>query len=464
MLLVWLIAMAYLAGVAYARRLSWQDRLAQRIVHQATTAAEHGGTDWGDFLYGDWSGRSYEPSWQGSAVYLMERERRYPDLERVVLLLEARRTPKFAHPWTHCFNWDLRTELIRRCLGSFPDDLRVAWAAGRIYFMGGDYASAAEQFRRVLDGGLDISQLGDETAELLQQRYFACLTMLGRDDEIEQLLLSQAQSAPASADARFSYIDFLCQRGKYAQVRELAARAQREFLQDPRFTTLTLRAAWWGGDVAEYRRLLLAEHGPDAARTDVRLALIDGDFATADRLAHFPSPTAYAAYAEAYAITRQPGIMARLLKERARLQPSPPADAAQQEGGGYYYSYDENDEPYAQVCGQILRGYAMAREWEAAASLEAELPEPEWDTWTAGRDTAWLLAAIARPGPLRLHHLDGLLESGGIVRLVRSEYFADAVRAGGRDRQQVLDWVRLLLRPEREQYSDSSNGLFNPPR
>jgi hypothetical protein len=469
-LAIWLIVMAYLAGVAYAKRLSWQDRLAARIVSQATPTAEHGKVDWDKYLYGDWSRNSYQPSWQGSAVYLMERGRRYPALERVLLLLEARRTPKFAHPWTRCFNWDLRRELIRRSMKQYPDDLRVAWAAARIYFIAGDYAKAEPLFKRVLDSDLDIKQLGDERPDLLFQRYCACLTMLGRDDEIEQLLRTQAERAAAGNDARFSYLDFLCQRGKYGQVRQLAAAAQRDFPQDPRFAELLERAAWWGGDIAEYRRLLLAKRGPGAASAelpfaDARLALLDGDFATANRLLNFPSNDACKAYAEAYAVSRLPEIMARLL-ERLEQFPPPPepvADANDPYSGGGY-AYDEHAEERARVQAQVLRGYVMAREWAAAARFEAILPEPGYNTYTAGRDTAWLLAAIAQPGPLRVHHLDGLMESGGIVRLVRSEYYADAVRSGGRNRKEVLDWVRLLLRPEREQYNDGGNGFFDPPQ
>ncbi len=472
MFAVWLIVMAYLAGVAYAKRLAWQDQLAARIVRQATPAAEHGSVDWDKYLYGDWSTNNYQPSWQGAAIYLLERGRRYPELERLLLLLEARRTPKFAHPWTHCFNWDLRSYLIRRGLQRYPDDLRVAWAAARIYFMGGDYTRAAPLFKRVLDGGLDLQQLGDERPDLLFQRYCACLTMLGRDDEIEQLLRAAAEGNAASSDARFSYIDFLCQRGKYRQVQVLATAAQREFTPDPRFTDLLERAAWWGGDIAEYRRLLLAQRGPgvsskDLAYADVRLALIDGDLAAANRLVHFPSVLGYAVYAETYAVSREPGIMTVLLNERQRLEPRPLTPEQEQDYanqyGGYYDSYDENEEPHAQVCAQILRGYSMARDWPAAASLEATLPRPDYDTFTAGRDTAWLLTTLAQPGPLRLQRLDGLLESGGIVRLVRSEYFADALRAGGREREAVLAWVRLLLRPERELYHDSGNGWFDPP-
>lgn len=460
--------MAYLFGVAFAKRLAWQDALAARIVRQARQVAEYGSVDWWTYLYGDYSGRDYTPSWQATTVYLLERGRRYPELERMVLLLEARRTPKGWRPWGHCFNWDMRTVLAKRSLKHYPDDMLVAWAAGRVYYIGGDYERAAEQFRRVLDSGLDVSKIGDEIPDMLLSRYLACLTMLCRDDEAEQFVASRAQSAPRDAAKRFTWLDFLCRRGKYAQMRQLVAVAKRDFPGDMRFDALLKRSAWWGGDLPEYRRLLLAERGvganaADLPFADARLALIDGDFATADRLLQFPSTWTYKAYAEAYAMSRNPKIMQRLLAEHERLKPKTPPDETADDdpyAGGYYYHYYENEEPDAAVCGQILRGYAMARQWQAAVRFEAKLPRQRYASISSARDVAWVLSTVALGGRLLLQDLGGLRESGGVVSLVRSDYFADALRAGGRDRGETVAWLRMLVRPDRWTYDDIGNGTF----
>jgi hypothetical protein len=469
-LFAWLIITAYLAAVAYDKRLLWQDQLAARIVKDAQATAEHGKVDFWRYLYGDWSGKYWIPAWQASGVYLIERGRHFPELERTLLLLEARRTMKahYVSPW--CFNWDLRSKLIEHCLAHYPDDVRVAWAAGRIYMTAGKYAPAAEQLKRVLDSGLDPQQIGDDSADFLLNRYLAALTMLGRLGDAEQYVAGRAAAGLRSADARFTYLDFLCREGKYAQLIPLGAQARLDFSQDTRFRGLLKRAAWWTGDIDAYRRLLAEERGPGAAPEDLhyadpRLALIDGDYALADRLLAWPGRPAYRAYAETYGVTQKAEIMQHLLAERRRINAP---QGLTREDNAYWDSYDAI-EADAVLCGQVMRGYVLAREWDKAAAFDAALPREAHEEYyyeyggSAGRQMAWLFSTLALGQPLRLRSIDALVGSGGLPGLLEGEHFAAALAAGPYSREEALRWVRLLAQPELQRYSDTSNGELEWP-
>jgi hypothetical protein len=48
------------------------------------------------------------------------------------------------------------------------------------------------------------------------------------------------------------------------------------------------------------------------------------------------------------------------------------------------------------------------------------------------------------------------------VRLVRGEQFEAALAQGHRDRAQVMEWIRVLARPELQLYDDVENASFAP--
>ena len=104
-----------LVAAALHKRETSLNTMNERIVSEATYCAEHGPVDYDKYLYG-------YPSmpWQTGAVYLFEHGRCDPRVERILLLIEARRSYDGQYISSYAMNTDLRHWLIERCLAQYP--------------------------------------------------------------------------------------------------------------------------------------------------------------------------------------------------------------------------------------------------------------------------------------------------------------------------------------------------------
>ncbi|HES58700.1 MAG TPA: hypothetical protein ENO21_04655 [Firmicutes bacterium] len=141
-LALWAVAVLCLVLYAVIARHTRQDRIAARAVAELTADAESGTVEGSDYLYGF--------GWQGPMVDLIERGRHYPEMERVMLLLEARRVYDWIYLYPQYRNADLREGLVRHCLEHYPDDPKVHWAVGRLQLVAGDYESASDEFDKAV--------------------------------------------------------------------------------------------------------------------------------------------------------------------------------------------------------------------------------------------------------------------------------------------------------------------------
>jgi len=501
--MLWAVFIAFLACAAHLRRLGWQDELARSIVSEARSAAEHGA----QVQVGDGGGEegpsgAYVWLWQGPAIYLLERGRDYPELERTLLLLEARRSYDAIYLYPNCFNWDLRQALITRCAAAYPQDPAVAWAAGRLLLTCGAFEQAASWQKRALDLGVDAKSLGVKEEHIVG-RYVTTLVLLDRAKDAEAFLAQRAKAEPNSGNAQYAYLDFLCKSDRYDEVLKLAKEAAARFPGDACFMDLRRRAAKWSGRIDEYRELVRATLPPGAGQAAVYkaapwLAVYDKS-PMADKLLSWPSPEAFRAYADVCALDWRPELIARLAKQRDLEWDSV---QSMRNSSNNYDEIQKHQSLLASAKVQMTRAFvlsskavgagpairsdpdSLAPEWRAPSREELArgpalrsapgLPAPEWywaptleelASWRAGITAeAWrLLEATAHGKKVDKLDIAQLGATGRLVSILVSRGFSDALKAGGRKRADVLAEVRKAVTPDRDTYYDYSNGSLSWP-
>jgi len=478
--MLWAVFTAFLACAAYLRRLGWQDDLARSITTDAQAAAEHGAQ-----VYvgngGGWVGPSqgYVWLWQGPAIYLLERERDYPELARTLLLLEARRSYDAVYLYPYCLNWDLRQALITRCGEAYPADPEVAWAAGRLLLTCGEFEQSAQWQKRALDLGVDAKSLGVKEEHIVG-RFVTTLVLLDRAGDAEAFLAGRAKAQPSSADAQYAYLDFLCKSDRYDMVRKLAKEAAARFPQDKRFMDLRLRAAKWSGRIDEYRELVRASLPPGAGQAEVYraapwLALYDRS-PLADKLLSWPSEEAFRAYADVYAITRRHELLKRLeiqrdeeqraylAMQKAYVEYTEEVTKAWEKGTREYGDLGNAkfDHDLMELHSSLLTALdaqvprALVLSGDARAAPDASASQDYWNPFSDLLRVAGGERAVERG-------YTELASTGTLPGVVRSTAFDNAVKTGGRKRADVLAEIRKAITPYRDTYYDCSNGTLSWP-
>jgi hypothetical protein len=427
----WALLSCVLICATLVSRVFYLDRLARRIILEARPSAETGC----DFASQGPNGKvsaleAYLCDWQGPAVYILEHKRHHPELERVLLLLETRRSYNGIYFYPNCFNWDLRLKLIAHCDKHFPDDPLVAWATARTLTTCGDYAAAIKYWERAFALKLDPVKAGDTVADVTG-RYVACLCLQGRAADAERFLAQRAAAAPGEAAARYAWLDFLSDESKYQQLLPLCQQAAKDFPGDTRFMVISLRTRFWMRD----RKVIASGYTPSSKpeRREAELYAIDGSAKHLKALSALPT---------------------KLQNELDQLE-------ALNAAGFDSKRWDRTEEVRKRLnetAGQVLRAHTLRHEWRAIDDYLQQNPPPEYADESASLQAARLLSAIALGKPVNAIRLDTLAPAGGLVPLLVSDHFRQAIKDGGRDQATILASIRMALQPTRDTYFDYSNG------
>lgn len=480
---LWLVLLVMLlAGAPLKRHLDLQG-LGRRLTAQLTPAAEHGypaGSGWGDELQGYLWDYPASPA-QGPAIYLLVRGYCDPALLRVLLLSEAQRPRDWAYTYTRVRNHDLRSGLIRRCLAAYPDDLKVAWAAGVLQLAAGEDEAALQQLQRIIDAlgtgdRLDAFAADQGIApQHLLGRYCAALTLCGRDSAVETLLEQAAQSGSSFA-VQYCYLNWLYDHGQHRRVLELLQAQPQPPVDGDWNWRLYTGSLFWSGDIAGYRAAL---GSADADPLDLRAAQLGALYENWAR----PEEQALKdwARAELSAATADPRWLSPLLQRwrdlrASRLHALTSAAVAQldEAAQGAYFRWRDG---FA-ACGMALvHALVLRAEWERAAAVLHDVD------WVMGEHSSLagsylgdrVLVALANGQPLAGPDqtaapppagfggsLAALREKDGLTRLLRSQQFAAALSAGRRSLDSVIADLRPATQPERTSYWDYSNGELPP--
>jgi len=499
---LWLALLALLLLAAPLKRHFELKRLSGRIVAKLQYKAEHGYpapyTGWGDLQGYLWDVN--DGGAQGPAIYLINRGYTDPALLRVLLLSEAQRPYDWAYTYPRVRNYDLRSGLIRRCLAAYPDDLKVAWAAGVLELAAGDTEQAQLQLMRLLPLGpratLDAlaRDQGVEREHILG-RILAAQTLQGRNyaagacaqDWYNGRWVKRKADDPVAAKL---YANWLAESGMYSELLALLAPespASKLLSRDDsrHFRALAL---FWSGDLEAYRQIKPA----DPASIDAEHQLLLRTEALSPTGP--PGVQQLRACGDIYAATRDEHWL-KLLQdywERAGpVQVVPDLDAPYEQ----WEAYSEVRGASFDAGTQLARAYVLAGRWQdaqpvldsvIAATSEncaddpafltqlflcrlalgvplgkpvVEREIPDWakndryyvhGEWVNGE---WVPEGEQPAGPFA-----ALRGGDRLTALMRSPQFAEALKASGRTLEQVLPELRAATKPERDTYYDYSNG------
>ena len=454
-LLAWLIVLAYMAAAAWYARDRSLTGLSSQLTAQLRPYAEQGIEN----PPGTYPSDDYVWDCQGPMVYLIERGYRDPGMLRVMLLCEARRCYDRVYLYDRCLNWDLRTHLIEECLGAFPDDPLVHWAAGRCLLTGGEYGRAADELLRAEQLGFDAEAAG-VSPEHLAGRIEAALIMAGRVEDAIGWRRLRCEVSALSADARFSYAELLTELERYSASDTVIAEWRAALGDDFRQHTLGLRNAWWRGDLDEFQRRawVAAEAVDDFVLLDwagTRLALLNGDDGFAREIAGDRYEMYCRARAETYAQTGRAQLLLELRNEAERQEKL--RDEAVTAGE----SWDRRSAASHKlgiIEANVLRAYLLTGQWDAALAI---VDQPRWEGYapelTGTYDFARTVIELSGLHDFAMDWQQYIVRDR-LPMLLNSRVFADAAADGGHDPEAARRLVLSELTVERGTYHDCSNG------
>jgi hypothetical protein len=389
-----------------------------------------------------WSSRLGPP--QALAVYLINQGLVSPELERGLLFCEARRVYDWKYLYPRVNNYDLRRRVVADCTRDFPGDAHIQLAAGELNLASGDFPAAASTLGRAVELGIKqpdglrgtCHRLG-VSEQHLRGRLACALTLTGDwAGADQQAALATAAgdglAPPEGYDEDYSYYGDAAQQ--VAQAREHEKRLQQQELSQQYGLTKDNRLLVpWQARLADIRTALAAPSlGPDR-----RNELNSEAYELNDALLR------------AYLLAHDWPNAARASGELERLA-----------GNAGYYSHGE----LRQYAGLLLTRLAQGKKLgltpqdnvaKERADLEEQYKDPAYSTLTAEQRAADMhyLLDWANHG-----ELSGLLEADYLPFLLRTDGFADALAKSGRKRDEVLAEVQLVVQPQRDSYSDYSNG------
>jgi len=459
-LLIWAIAVLCLTLYAVLAKHKRQDRIAARAVAALAKDAESGTVENSDYLYGF--------GWQGPMVDLIQHHRHYPEMERVMLLMEARRVFDWIYLYPNYKNADMRESLITHCLRHFPDDPEVHWAVGRLRLIGGQYGEAADELKHAMDMGFD-PRAANVPAVDLQGRHETALILAGRLDDVLAADKGEYDVHPTDDAVAVKYFDLLCKAGEYDTVIDLTKQAAQTEPLDGEFWRAQLRAELWGGHLDDYRASApgyVAKHsGIYAADTRAMLSLLDHDYGSAVAYAGAPPSEPewwsewlsgwryYRLLADAYAVTGDTQYVAELDAMRDGIKVE-----IQQAGEDENATWEERqavrnkEADLISIAGQKARAHALRGEWPAAADALGEVDPATSYRKDSAYEAVSALVALSKGEALEEHSLGDLASTGAAVLLLLSPELASAAQAGGMSAEQARNELLSAISPERDNF------------
>ncbi len=495
-LAVWLAVLAVMLVAVLVRRDLALDKLAKDVTAGLTQCYSTGKVDHSTYTSG-WS----TPSLQGSAIYLLERGRRYPKLERELLITEALRSYDWIYLYSHCWNYDLRMLLIDRCKKSFPNDAEVAWASGRILLTAGHYSESVDELERAIELGLDYPMTWIHE-EHVRGRLLTALLMEGRVAEWEYYLLEQANADKQDEGKAYRYINALLVQGKYDQALLEIENRKAAFDIAQGYSMLMARALYWSGWQSEFEAFIssgfknatLSQNTKQWASAlvsakppDIKAVLLleelealiaqyekvdqDGDEAyeregwqAASRYFDLRAKVSQTrlpfeidlTLADHYALSFDQGYLETTLETRDELE-------LLTEGKEWHDLPADPRRIWNDIHNYLGRCYVMAHEWDKLVSLYQESKEPSGRS--AMKDSHRFLAMVASGKPL-VDEFEPRDYYRGISihpSQIASAEFQSALAFSGREFSEVMGEIQELLAPFRQRYNDYSNDTLKIP-
>jgi hypothetical protein len=440
-----------LLGAALHKRHTSLDALTERIVREATASAEHGPADYDRYLH------AYpEIPWQSGAIYLFEHDRRDPRVERIILLLEARRPYDNEYIYSGAHNTDLRRWLIKQCAAQYPDDPRVAWAAGRLELAMGDFAAAAGHLGKAAKLGLDPADMGEPAHDFLG-RLMTAYILSGREAELEEFFRTRAAAQPENMARLGDLAEYYCLCDQQEQVIALLQHAPA-LAVDPSLQAILRRAYWWSGRLTEYRQLAsqaARAEGKPLYTFDPRLALLDGDHAAFDLQLPPGRSQRWQAMSAVYAVNRDPALIKELERTAIKLRSIPTASldwsAADQ-------IHVEADAAFA----YSLRARILAGEWQQAHQLSARLGGQTDATWYSNPSLEWNLILLqVDAGKFNPEDRWFFFQALYPPAILLSKQFHQALQHHGMDKLRIYSILQREVLRDNYTYYDYGNGVFD---
>jgi tetratricopeptide (TPR) repeat protein len=490
--LVCLLLLAITAAVQRQRELTSVER---ECIAALQTFAEHGVGDAWDYLY----------PWQGYSVYLIENQRRSPELLRLLLLCEARRVHPESYMNSYSINYDLRRELMQTVLPKYRDDPQVHWAAGICHMNASEFSEAQHELEKALELGLSFdntgvdkedvlirimlaaamdgdptetmhwvrdTQLGDD--EALQTVYADMLCRLYMYDEcIEYCEANLGTTPPGLTVGRIihganevsvasAYVRALWWDGNFDVLRQLYSDYQTF---EPDSSHEQMSEVWYWGSRGNYNPLIL---GRFAMLTEKHAGWDSADLQTVKA---FPNRGKMQLLAENWALLgdqqSRDSLADILANGKERLE-----DGAY--GTPNQLSWEERDALQtvtAKAYGQLVRSELLRHDWSAAQKLlDDNADNYYWPTPTPISTAEFLLGIV---NGAELPELTDKLRGCIIIApfLFHSPEYLAACQAGQRDPMQLQkELVHALANPDdpdsdywsgASNYSDWSNGTLD---
>lgn len=448
-------------------------------------------------LSGNWSST---PSAQGPAIFLLKRGYMDNALARAVLLTEARRLNDWQYTYQYVYNYDLRSYLIKRSLHAYPDDLAVAWAAGALSLAAGDEELALQQLGRIISkpeqwpACVALCRQLNVKPEHMLGRYCATLTLLGRDDEADRLLVALHAN---DSEAAQCYLRYLSDCSRYKELLNIATSG------DSPYPVTQNELYKWMYDAALHDNdwLRVKTTGREKMRIFLKdIARFGGDYeyelyydihwmdSGAVGFAYEQGPEwaakakiSYSAEDDEPSLVSPTGAWRSFLfgvLDLRRLA-GPLATLYGQTGDGrwlkpllrYWPNEKNKNEPYylPDIGTQLARAYVLRGEYEQAKAVVAK-----WDEPPSEASAVQLLLAVSSSQRIPVQTGEGSApdaETGGwlsstregdiLLALLRSPQFAAALKHSGRTLDAVLPEVRAATRPQRDAYYDYANGTLD---